>query len=504
MKNTKLLKAICMIAALVMCLVIVTGCNSKKPTDLTSSSIQDSSSDADGNTDSSNDSTDSSDATDSSSDGNGASSGTPSNSGNGSSSATTNDKIVSLKGQTFVIGSGFFNDLLDPATAELIEIIEEKFGCKVKINYFWPSLSAMQKKIASGDKVADIVDMPADLMYQSAMAGYLKPMNTLSGINVNDSRWISGAKNLATFKGNTWGVNCWYPPSARTAIIYNRDLLKKNNITQNMESLVKSGGWTFAKLKEYAKATTKDTDGNGEIDTYGFGFADSGYAAINFMAANNGGLAKVASNKVSEAFSSQNSIEAINFYNDLVNVDKVVKLTAEGKPADMDQLFVDGKLAFYLCESWKAVQVVKPKADKLDYGILPMPKGPKASDYVTSAENYPEFFCITSTNKEPEKAVSVLNYIAKYYASAGQGDWWLEDVVAKDYFKAGDKASLEMYKLIVDKSAIDVGFIVDSLRQGFYTEVVEKSIFQKQITPSAAIDKIKGLYQKELDSVFNK
>ena len=424
--------------------------------------------------------------------------------------AVSNDKIPDLSGYTFVIGSGFFNDVQDPQVAEMIDVIKKTFKCKVKINFFWPSLQNMQKKTASGDKVGDIVDMQADLMLQSAMAGYIRPLNDVAGINVNDARWIQGATKLSTLQNKTWGVSFWFPPGVRSCVFYNRDLLQKNGVTQDMTKLVKSGGWTFDKFREYAKATTKDTNGDGVYDTFGFGFADPDYAALNFVEANGGGLVKFQNGKAVESFSDSKTLYALDFYDKLINEDKVAKISENlrkkdggNSDVDMDALFVNGNLAFYVAESWKAVQAIKPKADKLNYGILPLPKGPGASDYVSPAENYSPMFCVTSTNKDLDKSIPVLNYLGKYFAESYENDSWKDDV-AKDYFKSGDKDSLEMYTYILDRSMIDPGYTVENLRTKFYSEIVRKSLYQRNGKPAQAVKEQAGRYQKDIDAVFNK
>ena len=39
------------------------------------------------------------------------------------------------------------------------------------------------------------------------------------------------------------------------------------------ESLAEKGEWTWDKFAEYAKACTQDTDGDGNMDVYGYGSA---------------------------------------------------------------------------------------------------------------------------------------------------------------------------------------------------------------------------------------
>ena len=99
--------------------------------------------------------------------------------------------------------------------------------------------------------------------------------------------------------------------------------------------------------------------------------------------------------------------------------------------------------------------------------------------------------------------IPVLNYLGKYFAESYEKDSWKDDV-AKDYFKTGDKDSLEMYTYILDRSMIDPGYTVENLRTKFYSEIVRKSLYQRNGKPAQAVKEQAGRYQKDIDAVFNK
>ena len=56
--------------------------------------------------------------------------------------------------------------------------------------------------------------------------------------------------------------------------------------------------------------------------------------------------------------------------------------------------FISGKIAFLFGESWEINQQIKPSNVGFDYGILPIPIGPNANEYNTSA-GHARVFAVT-------------------------------------------------------------------------------------------------------------
>ena len=430
--------------------------------------------------------------------------------------AYSNDTVTDLQGYEFTIASPFLQD--DPTGKTLTDWerifqqartdVEKKFDCKITILNLMPDASAMQPVIMSGGKYADIIDTTPLHMFPAAKLGYLKPLNEIDGINVKDARWVPGLTNLSTIQGKTYGVNFMRPPEVRYCLYFNKDLLKADGITDDIYQLVKDGKWTFDKFREYLKATTRDTNNDGKIDTYGLFFSDPTWAGISLIQANGGSLAKFDSKgRAVESYSDPKVINALNFYNELVNVDKVVDVPDYMRSEatwnngtfsiqDATNNFISGKAAF-----WFGNQYIRPSNPNMNYGMLPLPKGPDATDYVSPSQNQ-DVFAISTTNKDLDKVIPVFNALAKEVQGNDGESWWLDDV-QKDYFQANDKDSIDMYKLNLDKSAVDIGTTVSDLYTNFGMLAIAKPIFWNEGTPASQIDSIKGDYQDAINGVYN-
>ena len=60
-----------------------------------------------------------------------------------------------------------------------------------------------------------------------------------------------------------------------------------------------------------------------------------------------------------------------------------------------------------------------------------------------------------------------------------------------------------MYKLILDKSYVDLGSGISTLLQDFGNECVVNPCFKSISTPAAQIEAVSGQYQSTIDGVYN-
>ena len=77
--------------------------------------------------------------------------------------------------------------------------------------------------------------------------------------------------------------------AATYPLAYNKQMLEDNNLEDPRE-LYKRGEWTWDKFIEYCQVLTQDTDGDGQIDQYGY----CGYEFETFeqlMMSNGGSIA---------------------------------------------------------------------------------------------------------------------------------------------------------------------------------------------------------------------
>lgn len=446
---------------------------------------------------------------------------TDSSNDNSTGTGKTDDTVVDLGGYEFVVTSPFIQNSPDMETVmgsersfeEARQKVEKAYNCKIKVTSLWPSMENLRAKTMTGDKYADIIHIPMNFLLQAIRAGYIQDLNSVKGLYPDDYRWVKACTEMATYDKGVYGLNFMRPSEVRTCLVYNRDVLKKCGVTENMEQLVRDKQWTFDKFEELLKKTTKDTNGDGKTDIFGLMPAiwnELGFAMIN---SNGGSLVKVENGVAKENFSSQEAISALNYLSKWVNEDKTVANVygADARLGVTTQAyannFVNGECAFMFCESWLITQHIKPLANNVDYGILPLPMGPNATDYVSNANNA-LVFAIPSTNtKDVDKTVIVMNALAKEVAGAendSDAQAAYDYDIMMDYFGKEDATAAEMYNLILSKSYVDRGAAVDSLLADFGSEVVVDACCRQFGTPAAAIESISGMYDDQINSIYNK
>lgn len=438
------------------------------------------------------------------------------------STGYADDPIVDMGGYTFTFGSPWMParlsrnaTLFEQLFWERKEQVEKDYNCTIKIINIYATPEQIQPLIMAKKKVADVVEMSAEMWIPDAKAGYIVPWNDIKGVNIDDDRWIDAYTNYATMNGKVWGIQFTRPPEVRGCIFFNKTMLKANGVDpDSLYKLVDQKKWTFDKLKEYAVACTKDTNKDGKIDTYGI-TGDPGSVAAYLTMANGGRVVSFdKNNKAVASFNSKNCINALNFYNDLVNTSKVYyteeamfsqKTWNDVRTDWCKEVFMAGKAAFFITESYYGNQQIKPNVKNFDYGLLPMPIGPDGSGYTSSASNA-RVLCCTSTNaksKDLSKTVTILNALARPLKGNEGEKWWLDDIQA-DYFQSNDKRSVDMYTLCLNSMTVDPAIGVQQLNFDYLQVGAFDSIFWKNSTPASALQGMQGKYTAAIDAVFNK
>lgn len=432
----------------------------------------------------------------------------------GKLNSTTNDEVVDMEGYEFTIASPFL--LEDPVMSEITgaeaifeEVrhkVEEDYNCTIKIIAHDNYVQNVHTKVLAGDKIADIIDVEGYNLIQLARNGCIVPLEEVEGLNLSDSRWLEGYTQMTEFNGQHYGVNFMRPAEARICLIYNRELLKECGITEDPQKLVDSKEWTFEKFREMCKTATKDTNGDGTNDTYGCYIGLPETFGTSMISANGGRVVTSVEGVAKETYNDSKALNALNFVYDLVNTDKSVKvgpsITTGDSQKEATANFVAGESAFYFCETWVINQILKPTAGDMDYGIVTLPMGPDATEYVSPFENARNF-CITSTNKDVDKTVIILNALGRYIEEYDQDpDWWHYDI-EMDYFQEGDSASVDAFIGLIDTASYDLGVGVTELWKDFQSRVIWDACFQNKGTPASAIQAISGRYQSAVDAVYN-
>lgn len=436
--------------------------------------------------------------------------------GSGKLNKGIDDTVVDMEGYEFTIASPFLvdePDLSEITAAEAIfeEVrhkVEKDYNCKITILALDNTIENVRTKVLASDKIADVIDVEGFNLLPMARAGYIVPLETVDGLDITDSRYIQGYSDFTEFNGQHYGLNFMRPAEARVCMIYNRDLLEEYGITEDPQELMKSGEWTFDKFREMCKTATRDTDGDGQNDSYGCYIALPETFGVSMISANNGRLVTTEGGVAKESYNSKEVLNALNFVYDIVNTDKTATYSGnyEGGVSEKDAIakFVAGEYAFFYCETWQINQLLKPTCGDLDYGLISLPMGPDATEYVSPSENARNF-CITSTNKDVDKTVIILNALARYieeYGGEDDPDWWHYDL-QMDYFQEDDTKSVDVFISLLDNATLDLGVGVTELWSNFKSTVIWDSCYQNKGTPASRIEAIAGKYQSAVDAIYN-
>ncbi len=448
----------------------------------------------------------------------GGSTGNKGDTASGTNGNSTVEK-VDVKGYKFTIYSPWLPTDETGITSEFEEVlferikeVEKSLGCDIAI--IRPDTctkDSLQPLIMAGKKVGDVIEPLSCNVLSLASSNYIVPWSG-TGIDVNSPNYIKRYTELNTYNGKTYGLQFQKPTDIRTCIVFNKTLLKKCGIdADEIYKLVNDKKWTFDKFREYVVKATKYN--GSQAVSYGIGGTPI-KLSMGFVAANGGATATLSGNKVTSTMHSDNVKYALNFLNGLIHSDKAYdiaeKITDGTHYLNYDadsyyqKLFTSGKVAFWIDEGWVLDQKVKGKVD-FDYGLIPLPMGPNVSEYISCANNS-RVFCITSTNaknKDFKKSIAIFNELSKPPKGYTGDDWWKYDVKMNCFqTKSADK-DLEMYMLIHNSSAPDIGYGTMALRTDFITKVIYDGLMSGKTTTGAAIDSIKTTHNKTLDSMYN-
>ena len=437
----------------------------------------------------------------------GSSSGTTSGSKNPSTGGNL-DK-VETKGKTFTVISPFMvakktanMDLYNELFLERAEEVEKELGCTIKIvTTVKPTAEWLAPQVRAGKKVADLLHVEMKHLVPFVSAGYIKAWNEVPGVNVNDENYNQAVTKVSTIRGKTYGLTMLKPEEVRYCGIINKTLLKKYGIEPNdIYKKIDDGTWNFQALLDYALQIQKNTSFRGNaID------ADPRYLIEMLMAANDARIVTMDKNgNATPTYNSANAREAAQFMYDIVYKHKLYnpKRWMQNEAAGPDQ-FIKGNVAFLFDEAWVVAKRVKEKVKNFDYGLIMLPKGPKASNYVSGLE-HANMFVTTSTNKELDFTAKVLNALSKAPKKQSGSQWWLDEVALDVLQTPNDTQSMKIYKQSLASPTIDYGMCLSTLANSFKDAVLQNAIMDEKVTVSAAFDSINGKLDGTINDIFGK
>ena len=280
---------------------------------------------------------------------------------------------------------------------------EKLFNCKIEV--IGISDSPEEKfisRVMAGDSRWDIWTCSRNVYYNMLAEGVMFPVSDILPESYYDKMLASKDVyyKIMGHKGKAYGFTDAHAGADLFFFLYNKDMF--NNLgLQDPQELYKTGEWTWDNLEQLATALTRDTDGDGKTDVFGL----PRYIRWNLL--NDAPLVikkegKFVYNANSSAFK-----DSIRYYRKLYTNGVV------GWGLDPQEGFLSGKLGMTnrrISGIKGMVEQMEEEGIDLNYGIVPGPKGPNASEYKTPTQHFKaNVLPINSAN--PKGLIALYNYL---------------------------------------------------------------------------------------------
>lgn len=394
---------------------------------------------------------------------------------------------------------GYAGDELDVIRFENVKRIEDTFNVNIEcVNLTYSGVvDSINTSILAGAPDCDVYMCSLSLGVPAAFNGYVQDLReilpadsdifttktVMKGVSFGSSDAVYLMKPVGAMEGT-------YP------MMYNRQLVEEAGLEDPYE-LWERGEWTWDKFLEYAIATTKDLDGDGVTDQWGFdAFVEESMSG--FLMSNGANIAATPEEK----FSSPEVGEVLQLLQDMEVVYKCAMPIGDGSVDAHRGSWRNGNIAFSIGAAWIMGDAYNGENPvEFDFVYIPFPVGPHGNkDTNAMMEAGGNFFFIPVGVEDPKLVYDVFYEWCNWY----QGDvslrddpeslaWWSE---ATAKIPELQEHNLAVQQLCQSREYFDlwksVGFYPDW--QSLYTGAVTVSQFQETY---------KLQYQDALDAYFN-
>jgi ABC-type glycerol-3-phosphate transport system substrate-binding protein len=243
-----------------------------------------------------------------------------------------------------------------------VKTIEQRYGVK----YFWQNLTysgvqeSINTSIMAGTPDCDIYLVDAGMAIPAQMSGLCVDLRTILPKDHDIFTTQTVAKFLDLGDGKACIIQRQGGMNNNNALGFNKQLLDSYGL-EDPRVLWDKGEWTWDKFEEYCKILTEDTDGDGNIDQYGFCAWDSDQFE-QFMLSNGANIAQ----GTTQQLTSPKMTEVLQFLHDLHVKDKVCyPVTSDMDANAVRTMYRNGNIGFFWMNVW--VQVGTNDGDDYDW-----------------------------------------------------------------------------------------------------------------------------------------
>ncbi|CAG7652742.1 ABC transporter substrate-binding protein [Paenibacillus allorhizosphaerae] len=212
----------------------------------------------------------------------------------------------------------------------------------------------------------------------------------------------ASALTSAKLDGKIYGIPHGINPGA---LAYNKQIFKEQNVP------LPTDDWTYNDMIEAAKKLTKDTNGDGKPDIYGFQTGNNiTLGWLPWMRAYGGSA--LDSTLTKSSFTDSKSIQGLTAWADTINK---LKISPTREAANTGKFFENGKVAMTFFQYATQVSLNKNKPD-LDWDTVKMPIGMDGKRFVPMVVNQ----WVMYSKSKPEVKEAGWTFLKYYLSDEGQ------------------------------------------------------------------------------------
>ncbi|WP_105207606.1 ABC transporter substrate-binding protein [Streptococcus suis] len=317
---------------------------------------------------------------------------------------------------------------------------------------YWLKLEAA----TTGGNMADVVTMHSTESNKYMSAGMLMNLDELvESKDVDLTNYTEGIADFYTYNGSLYGI----PKDTSTVgLWYNKELFDQAGVAYPDEN------WTW---EDFRQAAIKLTDTSKGI--YGFAAEnapETGYWPFIFQ--NEGKV--YSDDQTKSELNSEAVAETMQFYTDLINVDRVSPTVKELQETNRIARFQAGKVAMIIEGNWHATNMLNNEYTKKNAAVAVLPKG-KVRATVTNGLAW----AASANTKHPEEVKKLMKFLASEKANKIQAE---EGVSIPAYKGLGGEwvQSIQEFDLQPFVDMIEYGVPRPYNKYGLKTETLEKEV----------------------------
>lgn len=277
------------------------------------------------------------------------------------------------------------------AVGAAVKAYKEEYGANVEYKqYDYSVYNNKLVQMVAGGNAPDLIFAYWGDMPRLAAIELIQPVDSLLDVSKQN---LPELMNTYMWKGKHYAGTV---QQVQTPLLwFNKSLMEKEGIDKTPYDLYKEGNWNWNTFLELGKKLTRDTDGDGEIDQWGFNSINKSC----FRWSNNAPMVRTSdSGAVSIVWKEEPYIRAEKFMQQ-IRFDDVIM------PQDMSistEQFGSGKLAMaYGTYEFLGSQIQNNKMDAANIGLAPFPTGP---DFTGSYYAVSNLATIANGAKNPKGA----------------------------------------------------------------------------------------------------